>query len=470
MKSIIYNIYILSIILTLLLSEPSKASIVVTTIEGQELLLYENSYALVVGNSDYENFIRLPGAKDDAKEVAIALKRKGFNVELALNLTQEKFDTLFSDFAFNRGNKKNTRMLFYYAGHGATLPMAGDQTMGYLVMVDTPKPDRDRADFVTKSIDMQYMVTKSQQMLARHVLYMFDSCFSGTILNFRAEVKPQIINHRIQLPVRQFITAGSAEEKVPDKSYFKQVFLDLIEGRVEEPFKDGYITGQELGFYLSSQVPYYFEYQHPQFGKIKNPKLDKGDFLFLAGGVSIVEEIGIGTLEIETNMVLGMEINIYNSSGQHVYCGKGNAEVNDLVPGKYTVVARAPGYSEKIKSVFVNKYRKARVSFLLEELKGRIYVDGAPLDAQIRILNIRHMFKQGIALPPGRYELEVSHPDFVHMEKMVILNANEDLTVEMKLQRKPSSRQKNKRYVTNISAQSIKQKKTLPTNLECHLC
>ena len=260
----------------------SLAAIGITTIDGQELLLYDHSYALVVGNSNYQNFDRLPGVAKDVQDVAQALERKGFTVKLELNLTRDKFDCLFTKFALNQGNNINTRILFYYAGHGATLTMEGDETMGYLVMIDTPKQDRDKAGFVTKSIDMLYLIQKCKMMKARHVLYMFDSCFSGTIMNFRSELKPSQISHRVKYPVRQFITAGSADEEVPDKSFFKQVFLDLILGRDEEPFKDGYITGEELGYYLKMKVPYYFEYQHPQFGKIKNPHLDKGDFIFLA--------------------------------------------------------------------------------------------------------------------------------------------------------------------------------------------
>ena len=81
--------------------------------------------------------------------------------------------------------------------------------------------------------------------------------------------------------MRQFITAGRAGEIVPDHSDFKQAFLDLVEGRAREPFPDGYITGEELGFYLKNQVPVYNPAQHPQYGKIRNPKLDKGDFVFV---------------------------------------------------------------------------------------------------------------------------------------------------------------------------------------------
>jgi len=45
---------------------------------------------------------------------------------------------------------------------------------------------------------------------------------------------------------------------------------------------DGYITGSELGMYLSSKVVKYTKgKQHPQYGKINNPELDRGDFVFV---------------------------------------------------------------------------------------------------------------------------------------------------------------------------------------------
>jgi len=110
---------------------------------------------------------------------------------------------------------------------------------------------------------------------------MFDSCFSGSILNLRDRITPKGIVESLRYPVRQFITAGRANEPVPDQSKFKTAFLDLIEGRAVEPYPDGYVTGEELGYYLKHTVPEYSPAQHPQYGKIRDPKLDKGDFLFL---------------------------------------------------------------------------------------------------------------------------------------------------------------------------------------------
>ena len=80
---------------------------------------------------------------------------------------------------------------------------------------------------------------------------------------------------------RQFITAGRADEPVPDRSEFKKAFLNLLEGRVKEPTPDGYLTGVELGDYLYRTVPKFSQGQHPQHGKIHDQQLNTGDFVFV---------------------------------------------------------------------------------------------------------------------------------------------------------------------------------------------
>ena len=254
----------------------------VRTSAGEHIELYNASYALVIGNGNYTNgWDPLPGALQDVKEVAGTLKTHGFNVTLKTDLTSDEFNEAFLTFVLEHGADENNRLLFYYAGHGYTLPLANAQERGYLVMVDAPEPDTDKLGFVRESVNMETLVGESKAILARHVLFLFDSCFSGTILNARDRVRPESISDNIRYPVRQFITAGRANEPVPDRSVFKTAFLDLIDGRAAEPFRDGYITGAELGLYLKNQVPIYNEAQHPQYGKIRDPKLDKGDFVFV---------------------------------------------------------------------------------------------------------------------------------------------------------------------------------------------
>jgi hypothetical protein len=254
----------------------------VKTPKGDLIDLYRDSYALIIGNSNYSNgWEPIPGAIRDVKEVADALEKHGFKITLKTDLTKDEFNWAINEFSLSYGNEENNRLLFYYAGHGFTRKMATGEELGYLVMVNAPLPEKDLIRFSINSVDMQSLITQAKMIKARHVLFMFDSCFSGSIINMRERVVPRSISDSIKYPVRQFITAGRANEPVPDHSVFKQVFLDLIEGRDEEPIPDNYVTGEELGLYLKTKVPEYNPIQHPQYGKIRDPLLDKGDFVFV---------------------------------------------------------------------------------------------------------------------------------------------------------------------------------------------
>ena len=81
--------------------------------------------------------------------------------------------------------------------------------------------------------------------------------------------------------MREFLTAGRADEPVPDRSVFKSVLVDVLEGVIEEPIRDGFLTGEELGLLMKNTVATYNPSQHPQYGKILDPELDKGDFVFV---------------------------------------------------------------------------------------------------------------------------------------------------------------------------------------------
>jgi hypothetical protein len=80
-------------------------------------------------------------------------------------------------------------------------------------------------------------------------------------------------------PVRQFLTAGDADQRVPAKSIFTPLFIRALEGAADYT-KDGYVTGSELGLYLKQNLSQYTKNQTPQFGTIRDPDLDQGDIVF----------------------------------------------------------------------------------------------------------------------------------------------------------------------------------------------
>jgi len=251
----------------------------VTSKEGQSLYLYKSYHALVVGVSNYERWPKLPNAVNDAKEVASKLKGIGFEVKMLLDPTAREMRTAINEMVYKMGREENRALIFYYAGHGETETLADKTKMGYIIPIDCPLLEKDPMGFATHAISMRDIESASLRIKAKHLLMLFDSCFSGSLFSLVRAV-PHDITEKSTLPVRQYITAGREDEQVPDKSMFKRCFLIGLEGDADLT-GDGYITASELGMYLSDKVVNYtHRQQHPQYGKINNPDLDRGDFIF----------------------------------------------------------------------------------------------------------------------------------------------------------------------------------------------
>ena len=351
--------------------------VTVRTESGEAFDLYKDSYALIIGNGAYpvkNGWNPLSGAVNDVKEVAAVLERHGFNVTLKIDVTKAEFNKAFSDFIYKSGKDKDNRLLFYYAGHGYTTKSAIGEDLGYLVMLDTPHPENE-GEFDLYSIDMVKFVSDSKKIHAKHVLFMFDSCFSGTVLNLRNRATPPHITDRIKNPVRQFITAGRADEPVPDRSEFKKAFLNLLEGRVEEPTPDGYLTGIELGDYLYRTVPKFSQGQHPQHGKIHDQQLNTGDFVFV---LSQNRQDGNGNNGIELDTIATLNITS-TPSGATVYVDSiviGRTPTQDYqidtgirLEKQVNVGLELSGYKSRVKKIMLKGGQQFPWDVHLEEME-----------------------------------------------------------------------------------------------------
>ena len=274
----------------------TKRGVRIQDTEGKEVGFYQESYALVVGASAYrKGWSKLPGVVDDIKAVSKALKMHGFAVTVIRDPDHEKLKSAFNDFINSYGYDPNNRLLFYFAGHGHTIHKSYGADMGYIVPVDAPHPEVDRSEFLAKALDMQQFEVYARRIESKHALFLFDSCFSGSIFALERAI-PKHISYKTARPVRQFITSGSADETVPDKSIFRHQFLEALDGEADVN-EDGYITSSELGEFLFEKVVNYSRgTQHPQYGKIRDMYLDKGDFVFVLKRSDL--------LEIERKMII----------------------------------------------------------------------------------------------------------------------------------------------------------------------
>ena len=261
----------------------------VVTSNNEMVDLYTGSYALLIGNGAYQDWDDLRWPTEDVGELGKVLDGLGFETEVLKDVTADGFRTAMARFISTHGQEEGAQLLFYFAGHGHTLPGAAKTRLGYLAMTDTPDPSRDTSGFRARAVEMDAFSSFARQIRARHVLFVFDSCFSGTVLGQRSGDAVRALGKNVVLPVREFLTAGSEDEPVPDRSLFKTVLVDVLTGVIPEPIEDGYLTGFELGALMKSRIPKYSAVQNPQYGRILDPELDKGDFVFVLKRTPVLE-------------------------------------------------------------------------------------------------------------------------------------------------------------------------------------
>jgi len=402
--------------------------------------LYSGYHALVVGCGEYKKgWPRLPNPVKDATEVADALRGMGWKVNLLENPEWSVLRRALNKIIIGAGREKDKAILFWFSGHGHTLKEVGDRKLGYIVPVDAPDPDRDEIGFMEHAISMRQIETVAKRIQAKHALMLFDSCFSGAIFNaVRAKPSP-FIEEKVSKPVRQFITAGNENEQVPDQSVFKEVFLQAIKDGYADRNKDGYVTGLELGDYLQEQVVNYSrKAQHPQFGKINDPKLDKGDFIFQladSSGAQIVQPT-----RTERKAILSITADVRGA--RVIIDGENRGTVpltlEGLKPGRHTVRVSKNGYEPYEERVLLSTGQKLTLKAYLEPVvhKGIIKMKGTPTGAKVYIDgyfagNIPCMLT---SIEPGTHTIEVKKGGYLDWDRVVTMVPGKTVEVRADLE------------------------------------
>ena len=122
--------------------------------------------ALVIGNSAYAHTPRLENPKNDAADMAAALKKLGFHVVEGRDLDKPSMDRTIRDFA---GALSGAHVgLFFYAGHG--LQVAGQN---YLVPIDAQLSTASAIDFEMVRLDL---VHRTMEREASTNILIMDAC------------------------------------------------------------------------------------------------------------------------------------------------------------------------------------------------------------------------------------------------------------------------------------------------------
>ena len=215
----ILTMFILLFVFELIQSEENRGIRVIST--KNKTGLYKESYALIIGVINYNNgWTKLPGVEKDIQLVRKSLHNIGFKVETIVDPNSQELNQAFTLFISKYGREPENRLLFYFAGHGHTIkPKWGGQAMGYIVPKEAPNPYKKEARFKDMALPMQRIEEYALSIDSKHAIFLFDSCFSGSIFSTIRAI-PENISFKTTKPVRQFITAGTADETVSDISIF----------------------------------------------------------------------------------------------------------------------------------------------------------------------------------------------------------------------------------------------------------
>jgi len=290
---VIFLLYWLTISVTVSWATQGQFDIPLKDRSGKQVgsFSYKESHALVVGIGDYNGgWPLLPGVKRDVEKVTQALENNGFHVVVKQNLDHTELEKTFRDFILQYGLAPENRLLLYFAGHGYTLKNTYDpndptQWTGVIVARNAPLPTQEiTSDFRAKTLPIDRFASMARDIQSRHALFIFDSCFSGargfSLFVPSPDDLVQGVTAKTGEYVRQFISSGSADQQVPDVSAFRKHFILALEGEADRN-RDGYVAGSELGIFLQEKVMGDTERQQtPQFGKISDSRLNKGEFLF----------------------------------------------------------------------------------------------------------------------------------------------------------------------------------------------
>lgn len=187
---------------------------------------YKSSRAIVVAIDDYERkadalrrgstgFGELGGMGDRARELASTLTKLGFdekNIVLLLDsdATSDRIVTECKKYWEGGEFSGTSRLFFYFGGHGYTR-----NGRSFLATYDV-----DKTRPTLSSIDLEdFIQDQSRSSACHHVLFTFDSCFSGIALqkdigdaDHAAFESLSIIRADVEMPGRNVMVAGTNDQ------------------------------------------------------------------------------------------------------------------------------------------------------------------------------------------------------------------------------------------------------------------
>ena len=137
--------------------------------------LYYKSWAVVIGVENYLLAPKIPGVIEDAKAVAQAFRKLGFEEVVELydkDASSRRLQQTLMDFLPRKVGRQD-RLVIYFSGHAGITQAGTGKDMGYLVPWDA------QIGNVSKSVTFEQLKEFSHRSASKHTLFLFDTAVRG---------------------------------------------------------------------------------------------------------------------------------------------------------------------------------------------------------------------------------------------------------------------------------------------------
>ena len=217
--------------------------------------LYYKSWAIIIGIEHYVLAPPVPGAVDDAKKVAEAFRRLGFDEVVEIYDKEASFRRLqqvLND-TLPRKVGRMDRLVIFYAGHAGVAQDGEGKDLGYLVPLDA------QVNNVAKSVTVEHLKEFTRRSASKHTLLVFDAPVRGwektapQQLSLEGRLAPEADTERRAVQVISAADKGEIPVRSGGTSLFVQALLTGLGGAADLN-KNGWLMASELGTYLTQQV------------------------------------------------------------------------------------------------------------------------------------------------------------------------------------------------------------------------
>lgn len=217
--------------------------------------LYYKSWAIIIGIENYLLAPTIPGAIDDAKQVAQAFRQLGFDEVVEIYDRDASFRRLhqvLSDMLPRKVGRMD-RLVIFYVGHARVARDAEGKDLGYLVPLDA------QVNNVAKSVTVEQLKEFTRRSASKHTLLILDAPVRGwetTVpqpLSLEGRLAPEADTERRAVQVISAADKGELSVRSDGKSLFVQALLTGLAGAADLN-KNGWLMASELGTYLTQQV------------------------------------------------------------------------------------------------------------------------------------------------------------------------------------------------------------------------